>query len=50
VQCICKGKENKKYEFGNKVSLTCTQNTGVIAGALAFRNEYGGDTLEKSLE
>lgn len=49
VQCISKGKEHKKYEFGNKVSLVHTQNTGVIVGALGFRNEYDGHTLEKTL-
>lgn len=50
VQCISKGKEHKKYEFGNKVSIVHTQNTGVIVGALSFRNEYDGHTLEKALE
>jgi transposase, IS5 family len=50
VLCISKGKEHKKYEFGNKVSVVYTQNTGVIVGALGFRNEYDGHTLEKSLE
>lgn len=49
VQCISKGKEHKKYEFGNKVSIVHTQNTGVIVGALGFRNEYDGHTLEKAL-
>jgi IS5 family transposase len=47
--CISKGKEHKKYEFGNKVSIVHTQNTGVIVGALGFRNEYDGHTLEKTL-
>ena len=50
VHCISKGKEYKKYEFGNKVSIVHTQNTGVIVGALGFRNEYDGHTLEKALE
>mgnify|MGYP003541529837 FL=1 len=50
VQCISKGKEHKKYEFGNKVSVVYTQNTGVIVGALGFRNEYDGHTLAPSLE
>lgn len=50
VQCISKGKEHKKYEFGNKVSIVHTQTTGVIVGALGFRNEYDGHTLEKSLQ
>lgn len=38
VQCISKGKEHKKYEFGNKVSITRT-GTGVIFGAKGFRND-----------
>jgi transposase, IS5 family len=50
VQCISKGKEHKKYEFGNKVSVVHTQNTGVIVGAKGFRNEYDGHTLEPSLQ
>ncbi len=50
VQCISKGKEHKKYEFGNKVSIIYTQNTGVIIGALGFRNPYDGHTIEPALE
>lgn len=50
VQCIAKGKEHKKYEFGNKVSIAYTQNTGVIVGALSFRNEYDGHTLSQVIE
>lgn len=50
VQCISKGKEHKRYEFGNKVSITYTQNTGVIVGAKSFRNEYDGHTLQPALQ
>lgn len=50
VKCISKGKEDKKYEFGNKVSIIYTQNTGVIVGAMGFRNEYDGHTLEPALD
>lgn len=46
--CISKGKEHKKYEFGNKASFVKT-NSGVIVGAMGFRNEYDGHTLEKVL-
>lgn len=49
VQCISKGKEHKKYEFGNKVSIIRSA-TGVILGARSFRNEYDGHTIQKSLE
>ncbi len=41
VQCISKGKEHKKYEFGNKVSIVYNL-CGVILGAMGFRNEYDG--------
>lgn len=50
VQCISKGKEHKKYEFGNKACIVHTQNTGVIVGAKSFRNEYDGHTLEPTLD
>ena len=49
VCCISKGKEHKKYEFGNKASFVRT-DTGVIVGAKGFRSEYDGHTLETALE
>ena len=48
VQCISKGKEHKKYEFGNKESIIRSA-TGLILGAQSFRNEYDGHTIEASL-
>ncbi len=48
VQCISKGKEHKKYEFGNKVSIIRSA-TGIILGAMSFRNEYDGHTIEATL-
>ena len=48
VQCISKGKEHKKYEFGNKVSIIRSA-MGFILGAQSFRNEYDGHTIEASL-
>jgi IS5 family transposase len=51
VQCISKGKEHKKYEFGNKVSLMITKISGVIVGALSLeKNDYDGHTLQPALE
>ena len=47
--CISKGKEHKKYEFGNKVSVI-RSNSGIILGAMSFRNEYDGHTIAKALE
>jgi len=49
AQCIAKGKERKKYGSGNKVSITYTKTTGVIVGAMSFRNPYDGDTLGPAL-
>ena len=49
VRCISKGKEHKKYEFGNKVSIIRTA-AGLIIGAMSFRNEYDGHTIDPSLE
>lgn len=47
--CISKGKEHKKYEFGNKASIVKT-TTGVIIGAMGFRNPYDGHTLTPVLQ
>jgi len=50
VKCIAKGKESKKYEFGNKSSIVKTRKSGIIVGAMAFsENLYDGDTLEPQL-
>lgn len=49
VLCICKGKEHKKYEFGNKVSIIRLWN-GIIIGAMSFRNEYDGHTIDRARE
>lgn len=50
VQCISKGKEHKKYEFGSKVSIITTKNTGVIIGALNIpKNDYDAHTLEPAI-
>jgi transposase, IS5 family len=51
VYCISKGKEHKKYEFGSKVSILTTKNSGIIVGALSFeKNEFDGNTLSAALE
>lgn len=49
VLCISKGKDYKKYEFGNKVSIIRLWN-GLIIGAKSFRNEYDGHTIDSSME
>ena len=45
VQCISKGKEHRKYEFGNKASFIRSA-TGILLEAVSFRNEYDGHTIE----
>lgn len=49
VECMSKGKEHKKYEFGNKVSIIRSSG-GVILGALSFRKEHDVRTLIPALE
>ena len=50
VSCIGKGKENKKYEFGQKASIAKTRNSGIIVGALSLANApYDGHTLPEVL-
>ena len=50
TECISKGKEHKKYEFGKKVSITIGRKTGIILGALAMeKNDYDGHTLPEAL-
>jgi len=51
VKCIAKGKEAKKYEFGNKVSIAKTMKSRIIVGALYFKeNLYDADTLAPQLK
>lgn len=51
VNCFSKGKEHKKYEFGSKVSILLTQKTGVIVGALNFRDTlHDSKTLPSALD
>lgn len=50
VECISKGKEHKKYEFGNKSAIAKT-GSGLIVSALAFHgNPYDGHALSAHLE
>jgi len=50
VKCFSKGKEHKKYEFGNKVAVLVTQKTGAIVGALSFTdNLHDSKTLDAAL-
>jgi transposase, IS5 family len=47
VECISKGKEHKKYEFGCKVSVVTTSQRGWVVGMAALHgNPYDGHTLK----
>jgi transposase, IS5 family len=47
VECISKGKEHKKYEFGCKVSVVTTSQRGWVVGIAALHgNPYDGHTLK----
>ena len=51
VECIAKGKAHKRYEFGTKVSIAKTRDSGVILGALALPgNPYDGHTIDVVLK
>jgi len=46
VECIAKGKANKKYEFGCKASIAVTNKSNFIIGAMAHHGKpYDGHTL-----
>ncbi len=50
VDCIAKGKESKKFEFGSKTGIVRTRTSGIIVGAIAFENNpYDGHTLPEHL-
>lgn len=51
VECICKGKAHKRYEFGCKVSLVSTSRDNWVIGAQAHHHSpYDGHTLGASLD
>ena len=50
TQCISKGKAHKRYEFGQKVSISTTNRGNWIVGAqLCEGNPYDGHTLAQAL-
>ena len=51
VECLAKGKVQKRYEFGCKVSVTSTSRGNWIVGARALHgNPYDGHTLAGALQ
>ncbi len=50
VMCISKGKAHKRYEFGQKVSVTTTNRGNWIVGVnLCRNNPYDGHTLAQAI-
>lgn len=51
VDCIAKGKAGKRYEFGVKVGIVCTQQEGFVTGIRSYPgNPYDGHTLDDLLQ
>lgn len=51
VECICKGKVHKRYEFGCKVSLaTTSRGNWIVAASALHGNPYDGHTLEPTIQ
>jgi IS5 family transposase len=51
VACIAKGKADKPYEFGSKVSVTMTKGKGIVVGVTNFTgNPHDSTTIEASLQ
>jgi len=51
VECICKGKVHKRYEFGCKVSMvTSSSGNWILAIEAVHGNPYDGHTLESILD
>ena len=51
VECIGKGKVNKRFEFGNKNALTLSGQGNMVLGVLALHgNPYDGHTLDQSIK
>jgi IS5 family transposase len=51
VECIAKGRADKKYEFGNKVSVAVSSQSGWFVGSKSFTgNPYDGHTLAEQMK
>ena len=51
VDCISKGKARKRYEFGTKVGVVCTQKEQFVVGMRSYPgNPYDGHTLDDLLQ
>ena len=51
VDCISKGKARKRFEFGTKVGIVCTQKENFVVGMRSYPgNPYDGHTLDDMLQ
>jgi IS5 family transposase len=51
VECLCKGKAHKRYEFGCKTSVATTSRSNWIVGVEAWHgNPYDGHTLSGAIQ
>ena len=51
VECISKGKQHKRYEFGNKVGVVSTSKKNFVLSCMGFHgNPYDGHTLDANLK
>jgi len=51
VDCISKGKAGKRFEFGTKVGIACTQKECFVVGMRSYPgNPYDGHTLDDLLQ
>lgn len=51
MECIAKGKADKKYEFGNKVSVAVSSRGGWFVGSKSFTgNPYDGHMLATQMK
>ena len=51
VECICKGKVHKRYEFGCKVSVVTTSKDNWVVGIDSIHgNPYDGHTLKRAIK
>jgi len=51
IYCMSKGKEHKKYEYGTKVSISWTNKSGIIVGALNIsENKHDSKTIPDVIE
>jgi transposase, IS5 family len=51
VECLCKGKAHKRYEFGCKTSVATTSKSNWIVGTQALHgNPYDGHTLSGAIQ